>query len=105
MYNFGIPSTLKAYFDHLARSGVTFKYTPQGPMGLLADRPVHVFAARGGQYANTPLDTQTPYLRQFLGFIGIRDVRFVYAEGLNMGEPARTAALQAAHEHIHLQAA
>jgi len=56
MYNFGIPSTLKAYFDHVARAGITFRYTPNGPQGLLLDKKVYVFAARGGNYAGTPLD-------------------------------------------------
>src|SRR5690606_30538919 len=65
MYNFGIPSGLKAYFDHIARAGVTFRYTENGPEGLLADRPVYIVATRGGIYAGTELDTQTPYLRTF----------------------------------------
>lgn len=93
MYNFGIPSTLKAYFDHVARAGVTFKYTPTGPVGLLEGKKVYVFAARGGRYLGTPKDTQTGYIRDFLGFLGITDVEFVYAEGLNMGEDSKTAAL------------
>src|SRR5262249_875393 len=82
MYNFGIPSTLKAYFDHIARAGVTFRYTEKGPVGLLTGKKVYVFAARGGVYAGTPGDTQTPYIRTFLGFLGMTDVEFVYAEGL-----------------------
>lgn len=92
MYNFGIPSTLKAYFDWIARAGVTFKYTPTGPVGLLADKPVTVFAARGGLYQGTPHDTQTGYLKDFLGFIGLKSVEFVYAEGLNMGDELRAKA-------------
>ena len=82
MYNFGVPSQLKAYFDHIARAGVTFKYTDKGPVGLLTGKKVYVFAARGGLYAGTPLDTQTSYVRDFLRFLGITDVEFVYAEGL-----------------------
>ena len=70
MYNFGVPSQLKAYFDHIARVGVTFKYTEQGPVGLLTGKRVVVFAARGGLYAGTPLDTQTSYVRDFLRFLG-----------------------------------
>ncbi len=97
MYNFGIPSTLKAYFDHIARAGVTFRYTATGPEGLLTGKKVTVFAARGGLYAGTPKDSQTTYVRDFLGFIGITDVEFVYAEGLNMGEESKSAALAAAH--------
>lgn len=96
MYNFTIPSTLKAYFDHIARAGVTFLYTDQGPEGLLVDRPVHVFATRGGVYAGTDGDTQTALVRQFLGFLGVRDVHFHYAEGLGMGEAQRRQALESA---------
>ena len=66
MYNFGVPSQLKAYFDHIARAGVTFNYTRTGPVGLLTGKKVFVFAARGGVYAGTPMDTQTSYVRDFL---------------------------------------
>ena len=66
MYNFGVPSQLKAYFDHIARAGVTFKYTATGPVGLLTGKKVYVFAARGGLYAGSPLDTQSGYVRDFL---------------------------------------
>ncbi len=100
MYNFGVPSVLKAYFDHVARAGVTFRYTDQGPVGLLAGRKVYVFAARGGVYAGTPLDTQTAYVRDFLRFIGIADVEFIYAEGLNMGAEGKAAALSRAQRTI-----
>lgn len=100
MYNFGIPSTLKAYFDRLARAGVTFKYTETGPVGLLTGKKAYVLAARGGMYQGTPKDSQTAYLKDFLSFIGIDDVTFVYAEGLNMGEAGRDAALVAAHQQI-----
>ena len=89
MYNFGVPSSLKAYFDHVARSGVTFRYTETGPEGLLTGKKAYVFAARGGRYAGTPLDTQSAYVRDFLRFLGIDDVEFVYAEGLAMGKRAR----------------
>ena len=61
MYNFGVPSVLKAYFDHIARAGITFRYTASGPVGLLEDRPVYILAARGGLYAGTPNDSQTPF--------------------------------------------
>lgn len=100
MYNFGIPSTLKAYFDQLARAGISFRYTPNGPEGLLGDRKVYVLAARGGMYQGTARDTQTPYVENFLNFIGIRDIEFVYAEGLNMGDEARDAAMAAAATQI-----
>ena len=91
MYNFGVPSTLKAYFDHVARANVTFKYTETGPVGLLSGKQVIVVATRGGAYAGTPLDSQTDYVRQFLGFIGMKDVEFVYAEGLAMGARRETS--------------
>lgn len=99
MYNFSVPSTLRAYFDHIARSGVTFRYTATGPEGLLKGKQAYVFITRGGFYADA-VDTQTPYLRQFLGFIGITDVKFVFAEGLSMGDDARTKSLTAAHSAI-----
>ncbi len=100
MYNFGVPSVLKAYFDHIARAGISFRYTENGPVGLLEDRPVYVLAARGGIYAGTPNDSQTPFLRSFLGFLGLKDVHFVYAEGLNMGDDHKAAALQQADRNI-----
>ncbi len=100
MYNFGVPSMLKAYFDHIARSGVTFRYTENGPVGLLGDKKVYVLAARGGKYRGTPRDTQAPYVRDFLAFIGIDDVEFIYAEGLNMGEETQREALDKARRCI-----
>ncbi len=100
MYNFGIPSTLKAWIDHIARAGRTFKYTEQGSVGLLQDRKVVVFAARGGRYQGTPKDTQSTYIKDVLNFIGLQDIEFVYAEGLAMGEDSRHASLQAANKTI-----
>jgi len=100
MYNFGLPSTLKAYFDHVGRAGHTFRYTEKGPVGLLTGKKAIVFAARGGMYSGTPRDTQTPYVRDFLAFLGITDVEFVYAEGLNMGEVPKKAALEQAQGAI-----
>jgi FMN-dependent NADH-azoreductase len=100
MYNFGIPSTLKAYFDQIARAGVTFRYSAKGPEGLLTGKKAYVFAARGGMYAGTPLDSQTRYVRDFLAFLGITDVEFVYAEGLNMGETAKETALVQARQRL-----
>jgi len=100
MYNFGVPSMLKAYFDHVARAGVTFRYTPNGPVGLLSGKRAYVFAARGGQYAGTSRDSQTPYVRDFLAFLGIKDVRFMHAEGLNMGPAIKQAALTGVHGEI-----
>jgi len=100
MYNFGVPSTLKAWIDHVARAGHTFKYTENGPVGLLSDRKTVLFAARGGQYRGTPQDTQTGYVSTFLNFLGIHDIEFVYAEGLAMGDNAREQALQGASKTI-----
>ena len=84
MYNFGVPSALKAWIDHIARAGTTFKYTEHGPIGLLKNKKAYVLGARGGAYFGTPMDTQTPYLRMVLAFVGIGDVDFVFAEKLNM---------------------
>jgi FMN-dependent NADH-azoreductase len=93
MYNFGIPSALKAWFDHIARAGVTFRYTDNGAAGLLTGKRVVVFATRGGVYAGTPHDTQTGYVRDILRFLGMTDVQFVYAEGLALGEASQRKAL------------
>ncbi len=100
MYNFGVPSTLKAYFDHVARVGETFKYTEKGPVGLLTGKKVYVFAARGGMYAGTPNDTQTPFVRTFLSFIGMSDIEFVYAEGLAISEASKQQSLARAEAAI-----
>lgn len=100
MYNFGIPSALKAYFDHVARAGVTFRYTATGPQGLLAGKRVRVFAARGGSYLGTDKDTQTAYVRNFFGFLGMADIEFVYAEGLALGDDHKAAALDFAHAEV-----
>lgn len=85
MYNFGIPSTFKAWIDRIARAGITFKYTETGPLGLLTGKKVYVLAARGGMYAGTPKDSQTQYLKDVLSFVGLDDIKFVYVEGLAMG--------------------
>ncbi len=100
MYNLGVPSGFKAYIDHLARAGETFRYSENGPVGLLRDRKVYVIATRGGQYQGTPLDTQTEYLRHILGLMGVTDIEFIYAEGLNMGEPVAGKALQEARDRL-----
>jgi FMN-dependent NADH-azoreductase len=100
MYNFGIPSMLKAYFDHIARAGVTFRYTEKGPVGLLTGKKVYVFATRGGLYAGTPLDTQTTYVGDFLRFLGIEDVEFIYAEGLAVNDASKQAGLAHAQKAI-----
>lgn len=105
MYNFGVPSVLKAYFDHIARAGVTFRYTENGPEGLLKGKKAYVLAARGGLYAGTPKDSQTTYVRDFLNFLGISDVEFVYAEGLAMGDAAKQTALENAQRQMEKLAA
>lgn len=84
MYNFAIPSTLKAWIDRVARAGITFKYTETGAVGLVENTKVVILAARGGMYLGTDMDTQTKYLKDFFAFLGITDVDFIYAEGLNM---------------------
>jgi FMN-dependent NADH-azoreductase len=105
MYNFGVPSQLKAWFDHIARAGETFKYTDKGAVGLLTGKRAYVFAARGGVYAGTPNDWQTQYVRYFLGFLGITDVEFVYAEGLALGEESRNKGIAAARADVRRAAA
>ncbi|WP_249975775.1 FMN-dependent NADH-azoreductase [Vreelandella olivaria] len=100
MYNLGIPSQLKAWFDRVLRAGETFRYTENGPQGLVEGKRAIILAARGGQYAGTEFDSQTPHLKTMLGLMGITDVNVVYAEGLNMGEQQRTAALKEAFQAI-----
>jgi FMN-dependent NADH-azoreductase len=99
MYNFSVPATLRDYFDHVARAGVTFRYTPEGPEGLLKGKKTYVFITRGGRYTGDA-DTQRPYLEQFLGFIGLKDVEFVLAEGLAYGDDARRQSLAYAEASI-----
>ncbi|MEH6566020.1 MAG: FMN-dependent NADH-azoreductase [Halopseudomonas sp.] len=86
MYNFGITSTLKAWFDHVLRAGRTFKYTETGPVGLTPDRKVYVVTSRGGRHQGMPQDHQQPYITTALGFIGIQDVSFVHVEAQGLGE-------------------
>jgi FMN-dependent NADH-azoreductase len=96
MYNFGVPSTLKAWIDRVARAGKTFSYTSSGPVGLVKGMQAYLVFARGGIYRDTPLDTQTGYLKSVLGLMGITVAETVYAEGLNMGEDAREKSLSGA---------
>lgn len=88
MYNFGVPVQLKSWIDAIARAGVTFRYTATGPEGLLKNKKVYVALARGGLYRDTANDSQVPYLKSVLGFLGLTDVKFIYAEGLAMGPEA-----------------
>lgn len=103
MYNFGVPVQLKSWIDAIARAGVTFRYTATGPEGLLTGKTVYVALARGGLYRDTPNDSQVPYLKSVLGFLGLTDVRFIYAEGLAMGPEA--AAKGFAQAEVDLNAA
>jgi FMN-dependent NADH-azoreductase len=103
MYNFGIPSTLKAWFDYVLRAGVTFRYTEAGPEGLVTGKRAIVVESRGGLYSEGPaqvMDLQEPHLRTLLGFMGITDVGFVRAERLGFGPEAREAAIGQARAEL-----
>jgi len=100
MYNFGVPSTFKAWIDRVARAGITFKYTETGPQGLLTNKKVYVLAARGGKYAGTAKDSQSQYLKDVLAFIGLSDVEFVYVEGLAMGVDSAESAWSFAEQEL-----
>jgi FMN-dependent NADH-azoreductase len=100
MINFGIPAQLKNWIDAISRAKVTFQYTANGPEGLLKGKKVYAVLARGGKYRESPADSQVPYLRQVLGFLGMTNVEFIYAEGLAMGAEAEAAALADAREKI-----
>lgn len=92
MYNFNIPTQLKNYFDMIARAGVTFRYTEKGPEGLVTGKRAIILTSRGGIHKDTSTDLVVPYLRLFLGFIGITDVEFVFAEGIAYGPEVATKA-------------
>ncbi|HEY0625453.1 MAG TPA: FMN-dependent NADH-azoreductase [Allosphingosinicella sp.] len=103
MYNFGIPSTLKTWFDHVLRARVTFRYTEEGPEGLLGDKRAVVIESRAGVYsegAATAMDSQEPHLRTLLGFMGITDVSFIRVEGLAFGPEAAAAAVEGAARQL-----
>ncbi|MBO1111231.1 FMN-dependent NADH-azoreductase [Bordetella petrii] len=101
VYNFSLPAQFKSYIDHIARAGVTFRYTEQGvPEGLLKNKQVLVLSARGGKAEGTPADTLTPYLTQVLGFVGLVDVAFISAEGMALGELAAQEGLALARQRI-----
>ncbi len=103
MYNFSLPTTLRAWFDHVLRPPRDFWLYGRRSKGLVEDKPVIVIEARGGLYSSGPaaaMDFQEPYLRQLLGFMGLTDVRFVRAEKIGFGPEARTAAVEAAIEAI-----
>ncbi len=100
MYNFGNSVQLKAWIDAISRARVTFQYTENGPEGLLKGKVVYLALARGGKYRDNGTDPQLAYLKQVLGFLGMTDVRAVYAEGVAMGEAAVAEALQQAQADI-----
>lgn len=100
MYNFGVPAQLKNWIDAISRAKVTFQYTEKGPEGLLKGKKVYAVLTRGGIYRNQPSDSQVPYLRTVLGFLGMTDVEFIYAEGLAMGPEAEQKALANARAEI-----
>lgn len=94
MYNYAMPSALKAWIDHVVRARRTFQHTPSGPKGLLADRPVWIATACGGIYSAGPAaqsDFLAPYLRAVLGKIGLRSIQFVSAEGVTLGAGPESA--------------
>lgn len=98
MYNFGVPSTLRAYIDHIARAGVTFKYTDKGAVGLLTGKKAYVLVTRGGLYGDA--HAQATYIRDFLAFVGITDVEFIYAEGLAISPERKVTGLAQARAVI-----
>jgi FMN-dependent NADH-azoreductase len=104
MYNFSIPSTLKAWIDHVARAGRTFRYTAAGPEGLLKGKKVFVVTGRGGSYSgDSPakvFDFQEPYLRGVLGFLGLTEVTFIHVEGLKVSPEAAEQGIARARQLI-----
>jgi FMN-dependent NADH-azoreductase len=107
MYNFGVTTSLRAWFDHILRAGETFTYSAEGARGLLGEKRVIVIESRGGSYSEGPamaVDFQEPYLRHLLAFIGIKDVAFVHAEKTGYGPEARAAAIAGARAQIALLA-
>ncbi|MFL0966060.1 FMN-dependent NADH-azoreductase [Vibrio parahaemolyticus] len=100
MYNFTIPTQLKNWIDLITRAGVTFKYTENGVQGLIEGKKAIVVTTRGGIHKDSPTDNVTPYLRTVLGFVGITDVEFVYAEALNMGEDAASKGISEAQSQL-----
>lgn len=103
MYNFGVPTTLRSWFDYVLRAGVTFRYSEAGPEGLLKGKRAIVIESRGGFYSDGPargLDAQEPYLRTLLNFMGITDIAFIRAEKLGFGPESRKEAIAAARAEI-----
>jgi FMN-dependent NADH-azoreductase len=99
MYNFSVPSQVKSWLDYLARAGTTFRYTANGVEGLVSNKPVFIQTTRGGVHQGSQRDTIEPLLRSFFSFIGITDLRFTFAEGLNQPE-LKEAGWQSAVEQV-----
>ena len=104
MYNFSVPTQLKAWIDRIAQAGRTFRYTEKGPVGLAGGKTVFIASSRGGIFSSSetmrPLDHQEAYLRTVLGFFGITDITVIRAEGLGLGPEARDKAVAAAQAEI-----
>jgi FMN-dependent NADH-azoreductase len=100
MYNFTVPSMLKAWIDHVARAGVTFAYTEQGPKGLLTGKKVYLVATMGGVHEAGVSDFIRPYMKLVMGFLGLADVEVITASGLNLGQEPKQAGLRSAREQI-----
>lgn len=102
MYNFGVSVQIKSWIDAVARAGQTFRYSANGPEGLVTGKKVYIGLARGGVYRDTPNDSQVPYLRGVFGLMGMSDVEFIYAEGVNMGPERASAAFDEVAAQIEL---
>lgn len=100
MYNFGIPSTLKSWIDHISQAGRTFRYTENGPKGMAKGKTVFILSTRGGIYDNSPMDHQVAYLKTVFSFLGIEDIQVIQAEGLNLSPESRERSLAAANSQI-----
>jgi len=100
MYNFGVSSQLKNWIDAIAKAGITFRYTEAGPEGLIKGKKIYAALARGGIYRDTQNDSQVPYLKTVLGFVGMTDIEFIYAEGLALGPESVDKALNSAEAQI-----
>jgi FMN-dependent NADH-azoreductase len=102
MYNFGVPSTLKAWIDRVAVAGKTFRYTETGPQGLAGGKKVILASSRGGFHQHNGADFQEAYLRQVFGFLGVTDIEVVRAEGLAVSPQQREESMAAAHASIRV---
>ncbi|MBL4819633.1 MAG: NAD(P)H-dependent oxidoreductase [Gammaproteobacteria bacterium] len=101
MYNFMVPTQLKAWIDHVAKAGITFRYTENGSVGLLNDKEVVVVVTSGGIHKTGETDHMRPFLKTVLGFLGLNNVEFAVASGLNMGPETREAGINHAREYLN----